>query len=155
MENMKAKKSSGYELRRWTVRDMPGPLFRNWRPVAVTFCLILVGAILVARVWASHYYVASMQVYVARERSGPTVSGQQIAVIESGHSFTTDEVASEIALLQGRDMLEDVARTCNLAKRDSSGPDSEAKNAKELENAANAIASALRVEAHKTSHIID
>ncbi|HZV58894.1 MAG TPA: hypothetical protein VFF42_01040 [Candidatus Eremiobacteraceae bacterium] len=155
MENMNAKKSSGYELRRLTVRDMTGPLFRNWRPAAVTFCLIFVVAILVARVWASHYYVASMQVYVARERSDPTVSGQQIAVIESGHSVTTDEVASEIALLQGRDMLEDVARTCNLAKRDSSGPDSEAKNAKELENAANAIASALRVEAHKTSHIID
>jgi uncharacterized protein involved in exopolysaccharide biosynthesis len=164
MENKSTKKPAGYEIRRLTVRDMTGPLFRNWRTVLLAFFLIFAVAVVVARVWASHYYVASMQVFVARERSDPTVSGQQIEVVENGTSVTTDEVGSEIALLQGRDMLEEVAQICKLTKRTPSfldflkRPDSsdlEVKNAKVLESATNALAAKLRAEARKTSHIID
>jgi uncharacterized protein involved in exopolysaccharide biosynthesis len=165
MENMGPKKPGHYEIRALTLRDMIGPLFRNWRAVILTFCVILGIAIAVAWRWADNYYVASMQVVVSRERSDPTVTGQQnAALVENGTAVTADEVASEIALLQGRDMLRQVVQTCKLAKEDStvsdsvkaSNPqDSEVKDAKLLESATNKLASRLIVEAQKMSHVID
>lgn len=166
MENVGPKKSAGYDVRRLTLRDMTAPLFRNWRVVVVTFCSIFAIAAVVAWRWASSYYVATMQVVVSRERSNPTVTGQQqnVVVADNGTAVAADEVASEIALLQGRDMLREVARTCNLTKQDpsvsdfSKTPDSqdmEVKNAKALEGATNALAAQLRVEAERTSDVID
>jgi uncharacterized protein involved in exopolysaccharide biosynthesis len=69
-----------------------------------------------------------------------------------------------MALLQGRDMLEEVVRTCKLANQDSSvfnswrKPDShgrEVEDAKALESATNRLASKLHVEGQKTSRVID
>src|SRR5882672_7658873 len=115
MENLGTKKPASYEIRQLTLRDMLGPLFRHWPAVIVTFCLILLAAIWAAWGWADRYYVATMQVVVARERSEPTVSGQEEnLVVGNGTEVTADDVASEIALLQGRDMLQVVARICNL-----------------------------------------
>ncbi|HEY2548615.1 MAG TPA: hypothetical protein VGI46_21250 [Candidatus Acidoferrum sp.] len=164
MENMGTKKPANYDIRRLTLRDMTGPLFRNWRAVAVTFCSIFAISIFVARGWASHYYVATMQVVVARGRSNPTITGQQNPVAENNPTVTADDVASEIALLQGRDMLQEVAQICNLTKQNpsvfdswkkSDSQDLEVKNSKALESATNAIAGGLRVEAERTSHVID
>jgi len=165
MENVGGKKSAGYEIRTLTLRDMLGPLFRNWLAVTITFCAISVIAIWVAWGWANHYYVATMQVVVARERSEPTVSGQQESVVVgNGSAVTADEVASEIALLQGRDMLEEVARICKLANQDGSHGDSltksdshdlELKNAQALERATNGLAANLRADAQKASRVID
>jgi uncharacterized protein involved in exopolysaccharide biosynthesis len=73
-------------------------------------------------------------------------------------------VASEIALLQGRDMLQQIVQICKLTKESSSVSDSlkgsdskdlELKNAKLLESATNRLASKLSVEAQKTSHVIE
>lgn len=165
MENMGAKRPANYEIRPLTLRDMLGPLFRNWRPVILTFCLILVVAIFAAWGWANHYYVATMQVVVARERSEPAVSGQQENVVVGNEQVVTaDEVSSEIALLQGRDMLQEVARICDLAKQGSSNldflnrsdsHDLELKKAQVLEGATKALAANLRVEAEKSSRVID
>ena len=165
MENTETKKSARYDVRSMTLRDMAGPLFRNWRVVILTSCAISALAILVAWEWADDYYVATMQVVVSRERTNPKVTGQQNAAVEeNGIGVTSDDVASEIALLQGRDLLEEVVRTCNLAKPDSSVLDSGLKSvsqevevidAKALERATNTLAGKLRVEAQKTSRVID
>jgi uncharacterized protein involved in exopolysaccharide biosynthesis len=165
MENMGARKSANYEIRALTLRDMIGPLFRNWRVVIVTFCAIFAIAMVAAWVWADSYYVATMQVVVSRERSDPTVTGQQNAeLVENGMAVPADEVASEIALLQGRDMLRQVVQTCKLTKVDPKGSESvkasnsqelEVKDAKVLENATNRLASKLIVEAQKNSHVIE
>jgi uncharacterized protein involved in exopolysaccharide biosynthesis len=165
MENFDAKRLAGSEIRQLTLRDMLGPLFRNWRVVIVTFCLILVLAIWAAWGWANHYYVATMQVVVERERSEPAVSGQQENfVVGNEPVITTEEVASEIALLQGRDMLQEVARTCKLVKQDTSDADFlnksdshdlELKKAQVLERATKSLAANLRVEAQKLSRVID
>ena len=121
MENPDTRKSAGYEIRQLTLRDMVGPLFRNGRAVMVTFCSIAVLGIWVAWGWANHYYAATMQVVVERERSEPAVSGQQENFVVSNEPVvTTEEVASEIALLQGRDMLQEVTQTCKLVKQDTS-----------------------------------
>jgi uncharacterized protein involved in exopolysaccharide biosynthesis len=165
MESLGTKKPAGFEIRQLTLRDMLGPLFRHWPAVIGTFCLILLVSIWAAWGWASHYYVATMQVVVERERSEPIVSGQQEnLVVGNGTEVTSDEVASEVALLQGRDMLQQIARTCNLAKQDpsildklnSSGShDLELNDAQILDGATKAIAANLRVEAEKTSRVID
>ena len=145
MDNGSKKRMPSLEFRRLTLRDMAGPLFRNWRAVLLVFCLVFAGAIALAFGWAKHYYVATMQVIVERERSNPTVTGQQNAAAENVTAVTADEIASEIVLLQGRDMLEEVARTCQL---DTNG-------GKGLEVATQALAGGLRVEEQRTSHVIE
>jgi uncharacterized protein involved in exopolysaccharide biosynthesis len=165
MENTGTKKSARYDGRSLTLRDMAVPLFRNWRVVILTFCAIFGIAILVAWKWTDGYYVATMQVVVSRERSNPKVTGgQNAAVEENGIGVTSDDVASEVALLRGRDLLEEVVRTCNLTKpvpfvsdsgRNPVSQHVEVIDAKVLERATNTLAAKLRVEAQKTSRVID
>jgi uncharacterized protein involved in exopolysaccharide biosynthesis len=164
MDNMGSKKPGVYDLRQLTWRDMLGPLFRKRQAVLVTFCLIFGVALFAAWGWANHYYVATMQVVVARERTDPTVTGQQNAVAGNDTMVTADEVASEVALLQGRDMLKQVAQTCGLTKENPSVLDSFKKfesqdptveKAKVLERATKGLAASLRVEPQKSSHVID
>ncbi len=165
MADMGPKKTANYDIRALTLRDMVGPLFRNWRTVSVTFCLLFLIAIAVGWKWAEDYYVSSMQVVVSRERSDAKVTGQQnAALLDNGAPVTADEVASEIALLQGRDMLKEVVQACKLANQNSSAltfwknsnsQDSDVTDAKQIERATNRLASKLDVEAQKFSHVID
>ena len=164
MEKIGTKKPNSYDLPRLTLRDMLGPLFRHRLVVFGTFSLVLAASILVAFFWAKHYYAATMQIVVARERSNPPVTGQQSAAADNTTSVTADEVASEVALLQGRDMLQEVVRSCQLTKRrsflsqllnNSTGQESGADAARDVEVATNVLAGALRVEPQRTSHIIN
>lgn len=142
------------------MRDMLAPLFRKWRVVLATFLLIFALANLIAWGWAADYYASTMQVVVGRERSEPTVSSLQGGE-ENSRAVTTDEVASEVALLQGRDMLQEVVQACNLIDNtpsfwdrfDSRPP--EVKKSVTLEGATKRLARKIKVEAQKTSHIID
>jgi uncharacterized protein involved in exopolysaccharide biosynthesis len=148
MESTSAKKSANHEIRVLTLRDMVGPLFRNWRAVAVTFCSILVVATAAAFVWAHNYYNAAMQVVVSQGRSDPKVTGQQnAALMDNGPDVSADEVATEVALIQGRDMLRQVVQVCNLAKNPT--------DPKQLEAATNRLTAKLDVESPKASHVIN
>jgi uncharacterized protein involved in exopolysaccharide biosynthesis len=139
---------------------MVAPLFRKKRIVLETFLLIFCLATLVAWGWARHYYESSMQVLVGRERTEPTVT-PQADVLHESTVVTMDDVASEVALLQGRDMLGEVAQTCRLAevrpsfwdRFDSRSP--EVKKAAALEGVTKGLAGGLKVEAEKTSHVIN
>lgn len=162
MENMKIRKSFGYDIPRLTMRDMLRPLFRHRLVAICTFSTILLLSILVAWRWANHYWVATMQVMVGRERLEPAVTPQPTAAVEdASKAVTTDDVDSEVALLQGRDMLREVAETCHLAGNGSSpwdrfdSRDPAVKKAAALENATNALAGSLKVETQKTSRLID
>jgi uncharacterized protein involved in exopolysaccharide biosynthesis len=162
MEKMTTKKSVSYDPPRLTLRDMLSPLFRHRLAVIVTFSAIFLVSILVARVWASHYYVATMQVVVGRERLDPAVTSQPTAAVqETNQVVTTDDVASEVALLQGRDMLREVVQTCKLAENDTSfwgrfdSRDSDVRRAAALESATRGLAGSLKVEPQKTSRLID
>ena len=160
MENANLRKS--YEIPRLTLRDMSRPLFRHRSAVTLTFATILLGSILLALVWANHYWVATMQVVVGRERLEPAVTPQPTAAVEEANKVvTTDDVDSEVALLQGRDMLQEVAGTCDLAGNGSSlwdrfdSREPAVKKAAALESATKALAGTLKVEAQKTSRLID
>jgi uncharacterized protein involved in exopolysaccharide biosynthesis len=158
--NFTSKKAAAGEIRLLTMRDMLTPLFRKKQVVLVTFFAIFAIAIFVAWSGAS-YYVSSMQVVVERERSEPTVTPQQVSMQATNKDITTDDVASEVALLQGRDMLGGVVETCKLAETHTSfwdrfdSRDPQAKKAVVLESAIQGLAGSLKVDAERTSHVID
>jgi len=164
MENANLRKSFGYDIPRLTMRDMLRPLFRHRLVVIFTFSGIFLLSILVAWRWANHYWVATMQVIVGRERLEPAVTPQPTAAIQdTSHVVTTDDVDSEVALLQGRDMLREVAETCHLAGNGRSSSfwdrfdsrDPAVKKAAALESATKVLAGSLKVETQKTSRLID
>jgi uncharacterized protein involved in exopolysaccharide biosynthesis len=162
MENRNIKKLNGYDIPRLTLRDMLGPPFRHRLAVALTFSSIFLISILVAWVWANHYYVATMQVVVGRERLDPSVTAHPTAAVqETSKAVTTDDVDSEATLLQGRDMLREVVETCKLAEGGASfwdrfdSRDPQVKKAAAVESATKALAGSLRVGSQKASRIID
>src|SRR5262249_39577423 len=121
MENISKRKSFRYEVPRLTLRDMLRPLFRHPRVVISTFSLIFVVSIFFACTWANNYGVATMRVVVGGERLEPVVPPQPTAAVqETSRAATTDDVDTEVALLQGRDMLREVAQTCQLVGEGSS-----------------------------------
>ena len=161
MGNLTAKKKAlAGEIRQLTMRDMLAPLFRKKHVALTTFFGTFAVAILVA--WSeANYYVSTMQVVVERERSEPTVTPQQVSMQATNKAITTDDVASEVALLQGQDMLREVVQTCKLAETHTSfwdrfdSRDPEVKKTAALESATKGLAESLKVEAQKTSHVID
>jgi uncharacterized protein involved in exopolysaccharide biosynthesis len=158
--NLNPKKAPAGEIRQLTMRDMLAPLFRKKQVVLATFFAIFAVAILMAWRGAS-YYQSTMQLVVERERSEPTVTPQQVSMQATSKVITTDDVESEAALLQGQDMLREVAQTCKLAETHASfwdrfdSRDPEIKKAAALEGATKELAGSLKVAAPKTSHVID
>jgi succinoglycan biosynthesis transport protein ExoP len=142
-----------------TLRDMLAPLFRHRRIVIASFCCVFIAATLVAWIWAARYYVAKMQVMVEQDRSDPAVTpGQNAAVANKG--ITEDELSSEIALLQGPDILRSVAVTCGLGAKPSFSDvflpsDPQRRQAIKTEGAAMGLARAITVEQEKTSDVIN
>jgi hypothetical protein len=145
-----------------TLRDFLSPLFRHRLLVIGTFCALFVCTILLAWCWASHYYVAKMQVVVEPTRSDPAITSGQNTAAPSSKSISIDQISSEIALLRGQDMFRTIVVTCNLVPdvRWSPSdiflsPDPERKKAMNVEKVATAVAGGVKVEAEKTSNVID
>lgn len=161
MDKTKTKKSATYDAPQLTLRDMLRPLFRHRLVVSVTFGLVLLASASAART-ASHYYVATMQIVVDRERMDPAVTAQPTAALQDTSKFvSTEDVDSEVALLQGRDMLQEVAQICKLVGDGSSFWDSkdshnqDFRKAAALESATKALAGSIKVGVQKTSRVID
>jgi uncharacterized protein involved in exopolysaccharide biosynthesis len=145
-----------------TLRDILSPLFRHRQLVIGTFCAVFALSILFAVRWASHYYVAKMQVVVEPTRSDPAITSAQNTSVSSSKSISVDQISSEIALLRGQDMFRTIVVTCNLVpdvKWSPSdiflAPDAERKKAMNVEKAATAVAGDVKVEAEKTSNVIN
>jgi uncharacterized protein involved in exopolysaccharide biosynthesis len=162
MSTLYSKKSFDDALPIPTLRDILSPVFRHRRLVLGSFCALLACTILFAWRWASHYYVAKMQVVVEPTRSDPAITSAQNTSVPSSKSISTDQIASEIALLRGQDMFRTIVVTCDLVPdvRWSPSdiflsPDPERKKAMNVEKAAMAVAGGVKVEAEKTSNVID
>jgi uncharacterized protein involved in exopolysaccharide biosynthesis len=157
------KKSARDEVSSLTLRDMLRPLFRHRLVMLLTFCSVFLASIFVAWDWVARYYEASMQVVVGRERLDPAVTPQPTAAVQETGSqmVATDDVASEVTLLQGTDMLREVALACKLVKDgppswsglDSRGP--EVRKAAAIEGATKVLAGAIKVDFQKTSRVIN
>ena len=115
MTKSNGRNAAMQETQEVTLRDVLSPLFRHQRVVMITFCTALVATILVAWLWASQYYVATMQVVVEQDRSDTPITAGQAGVIQT-KNITLDQVSSEVALLQGEDMMRTVAATCGLRR---------------------------------------
>jgi uncharacterized protein involved in exopolysaccharide biosynthesis len=144
-----------------TLRDALAPLFRHRRAALITFCSVFVLATVLAWVWAARYYQASMQVVVEQDRSDPAITAAQVANINTSKAITMDQVASEVTLLQGTDMLSEVVNTCGLVKDEWSPMDvflpwdKTQRMAAKRELEARSLAKKIKVEAATTSDVID
>jgi len=144
-----------------TLRDIVAPLFRHKRLVICVFVGTLAASALVAWGWAAHYYVASMQVVVDQSRTDPAITPGENAAVQN-RPVTADQIASEVALLQGQDMLRSVVGECGLAENRHWSfsnlflpQDPQKRKAVEAEQAAMGLAKSLKVDAEKTSDVID
>src|SRR5271154_4635566 len=105
-----------------TMRDVLSPLFRHRRLVIGTFCALFACSILFAWRWASHYYVAKMQIVVEPTRSDPAITSAQFSSVASSKSISTDQISSEIALLRGLDMYREIVVTCGMVSNTKWSP---------------------------------
>lgn len=145
-----------------TLRDILSPLFRHKRLVIGTFCGVFLFSVLIAWRWASHYYVAHMQVIVEQNRNDPAITTAQSSSVSSSKSVSTDQISSEVALLKGSDMYREIVVTCGLVSDVRWSPSDlfisptpERKKAMNLEKAAMAVGGGVKVEAEKTSNVIN
>ncbi len=159
MTKSNAKTGTAKTAQDMTLRDMLSPLFRHKRVVLITFFTTVVLTILVAWLWAAQYYTSTMQVVVEQDRTDPAVTAAQNGLIQT-KGITLDQVSSEVALLQGDDMLRKVADTCKLD--DSWSPsdlflpsDPAKRKAAKVEQAARRLGKKINVEAQNTSDVID
>lgn len=148
------------DSRELTLRDMAAPVFRQRRVVIITFCFLFVATLLVTFAWDAWYYKASMQVVVESDRSDPTVTSAENGVVLNNKGVTLDQVTSEMALLQGEDMMRTTVKACGLATEWSPSdiflPNDPARRmAMKEEAAARRLGKKLNVEAEKASDVID
>jgi uncharacterized protein involved in exopolysaccharide biosynthesis len=143
-----------------TLRDVLSPLFRHRRLMIFSFLGVFAAATLVAWLWAARYYVATMQVVVEQDRSDPTVSTTQVNV-NGNRPVTTDQVSSEVALLQGADMMRGIVADCGLVTNESSWSDiflpndPKLRTAMKQEGAARGLVKKIKVEVQTSSDVID
>ena len=107
----------GNEFHSPTLRDLFAIIFRHRRLMALSFCGILLGAI-VAAVRQPNRYDAGMKILVKRERVDPVVTSEASAQSQFAVAVTEEDLNSEVELLKSRDMLEKVvAVTCYVFLR--------------------------------------
>jgi uncharacterized protein involved in exopolysaccharide biosynthesis len=100
-----------------SLRDVLSPLFRWRRLFMLTFCGILLGAIL-ATVLLSSQYEAQMEILVKRERVDPVVTTEATTqMTQLAPAVTEEEINSEVELLKSRDLLEKVVLANGLQER--------------------------------------
>src|ERR1700690_316238 len=161
MADMEFANTGSQRARFTTSRDWLSACFRRRRIMLISFLGIFVGANLVAWPWAANYYEASMQVLVQQNRSDPAITPSPNAAVGSAASVTADQISSEVALLQGKDMLRSVVSTCGLDRGSSHllpflhSSDPATNKDLAVEKATVKLAKALDVQAEKAADVID
>ena len=145
-----------------TLRDILAPLFRHRRIAIISFSGVFLCVICLAWFWAARYYVAKMQVVVEQDRSDPAVTAAQNAQFIINKGVSIDQISSEVALLQGQDMLRNVVTECALVDDNDWSvsdifmpKDPALRGAMKREKAAVGLGKTLTVEAEKTSDVIN
>jgi uncharacterized protein involved in exopolysaccharide biosynthesis len=108
MSEQNYRSASGKATQEATVRDIVMPLFRRRRLLILTFCGMLLGAI-VAAIFLSSRYEAQMAILVNRDRMDPVVTTEQFSqTAPVAPLVTEEEINSEVQLLQSEDLLKQV-----------------------------------------------
>jgi uncharacterized protein involved in exopolysaccharide biosynthesis len=162
MNNSISPKRIDDSLPEFTLRDILSPIFRHKRLVFSVFSLIFLLSILFAWFIVANYYVTTVQILVQQDRSDPAVTTGQNAAVQTGKEITTDQITSEIALMQGRDLLRSVVTACGLAEKGHSSlsdlflpQDPAQRKAAKVERATTGLGKSLKINTEKTSHVIE
>src|SRR5580704_14903048 len=105
----------------FTLRDALAPVFRHRRMASLIFLGVFAGAV-ISLLAAPKKYEAEMKILVNRDRVDAVVTpdpGAPVAV-QSAEEVTDEDLNSEVELLKGRDLLEQVVRTSGLATSNDS-----------------------------------
>jgi polysaccharide biosynthesis protein PslE len=143
-----------------TLRDWASIGFRRRRLIMTSFCGLLLGTILFSVLWAARYYESTMQIFVRQDRTDPQISAAQNAAVPNAQTVTPDVINSEIALLQGPDILRQVVSSCGLQNKSSISDvflpsDPARRTAIKVEKQARILAKKISVEAEKQADVID
>lgn len=143
-----------------TLRDWLAVGFRRRRLIALSFSGVFLASILFAWLWAARYYESSMQVLVATDRADPTVTPQPNSTAPNNELVTDNQINSEMALLQGNDVLRQVVIDCGLYLKpgllDFLLPrDPEKRKAIKIAKYTKRLAKALDVEVEQRTAVID
>jgi uncharacterized protein involved in exopolysaccharide biosynthesis len=141
-----------------TLRNCIAIGFNRRRLVIVTFCGVFLGATIFAWYWEANYFEASMDILVEQDRSDPAISSAQNAAILTNDLVTPDQINSEVALIQGQDMLRSVVAICGLDEKSLSDillpSDPAQRKAIKVAKATKRLAKALDVEVEKNADVI-
>jgi uncharacterized protein involved in exopolysaccharide biosynthesis len=108
MNEQNYRNAFGKATQEATLRDIVMPLFRRRRLLILTFCGILLGAI-VAAILLSSRYQAQMDILVNRGRMDPVVTTEQFSQTSPvAPAVTEEEINSQVQLLQSGDLLKQV-----------------------------------------------
>ena len=143
-----------------TLRDWIAVIFRQRRLAVVCFCGMLLGSCLFAWFWAARYFESSMQILVMPDQMATAVTSSSTAPDAASQIVTDGEINSEVALLQGTDLVQQVVAYCGLDKRsriaDSLLPsDPSARAQAKLERGTRWLAESLHVEVAKQADVIN
>jgi uncharacterized protein involved in exopolysaccharide biosynthesis len=100
-----------------TLRDLIGPLFRNKRPLAISFFVLLAGAV-VGAIVMSGQYKASMEIFVNRQRLDPLVTSEATVQTANPPPVSEEEINSEVELLKSSELLRQVVLANGLQERE-------------------------------------
>ncbi len=129
-----------------TRRDLVRPVFRHRRAALASFLTLAALVAIVAFAWPDRYK-AEMKILVKRDRVEPVngVAGQGDGVV------TDSDINSEVALLQSRDLLEQVVLGAGLVP----GAPAQRADQRMVAKKAAALATSLDVSAVRKSAIIE
>jgi len=133
--------------------------FRRRRLALVSFCGVFLGATVFAWYWAANYYESFMEILVEQDRSDPAITAAQNAAILTNGQVTPDQINSEVALIQGWDMLSSVVSSCGLEEPSLTDrlllpSDPAQRKAVQVAKATRRLAKALDVEVEKNADVI-
>ena len=135
----------------YAARDFAAALFRQSRTVIMCFVFAAV-ALVTAVLLGPEVYESNLKMLVKRDRADLQVSGAAQSGASTSGDVSEAELNSEVELIQGRDLLEQVAVEAGLVQDDGAGS-SNPERARAI--AGDALRSDLNVTPIRRSWVID
>jgi len=143
----------------YTLTDLTTALRRQWRTGVACF-VVLTIAVAVYVLSAPRVYDGEFKILVKRDRSDPVVSGTPEADRLLNPEVSEAELMSEVEIIQGRDLLEEVAQAVGFVPQSAAsqprGPDaSTGKEDEQIDKGVKKLRSGLSVSPIKKTWMIN
>jgi uncharacterized protein involved in exopolysaccharide biosynthesis len=134
-----------------TLRDLIAPVFRYRRAGLLTAAAVMLATIIMVAV-APTQYESEMKFLVKRERAETLVSAEPSPGQQGRTDVSEDELNSEVEVLKGRDLLEQVAVASGLLR--TAAPDANERPSIERARAVRSLMNSLRIAPMRKSTLI-